>query len=394
MFFLLALLGYLHKGAWKTDAFEHWVVLSLIVGFICQAAFMSSSFGLFDSMFDIAHLLKKVSYLCMLTGLLISLTHVLVQAERDQVALREHRDHLQERTADLETANRELSEYDRVVSHDLRAPLRAIQQYADFLREDLEETLEGDQMEYLEGLTEAVANANALVGDLLHFSQVGRERLPAERIDVGAFFKDLCDTFAFPQDVAVEMAEHWPAIDVEPVVFRMVFQNLISNAAKFNASSPKSMELGWREPDADHWEFHVRDNGIGIDPRFHEQIFRVFERLHTADEFEGTGIGLAIVRKALNHLQGSIRVESKSGQGSTFYVTLPKTRNEKSDSRCRSWTASACSRPFAKANGSATCRWSSSRHRTTMRTGFGATTWASTPTSANPWISINSPPQS
>ena len=319
---------------------------------------------------------------------MISLTPVLIGAERDKVALREHRDHLQEHTADLETANRELSEYDRIVSHDLRAPLRAIHQYADFLREDLEETLEGDQLEHLEGLTEAVANA--LVGDLLHFSQVGRERVPAERIDVGVFLKDLCDTFAFPQDVAVEMADDWPAIDAEPVVFQMVFRSLISNAAKFNESSPKTVELGWREPDAEHWEFHVRDNGI--EPRFHEQIFRVFERLHTEDEFEGTGIGLAIVRKGLNHLQGSIRVESKPGEGSTFYVTLPKTGKEQSDSRCRSWTGSAFSRPFAKANGSATC--SSSRHRTTMRTGCGATTWASTPTSANQWISINSRPQS
>ena len=77
----------------------------------------------------------------------------------------------------------------------------------------------------------------------------------------------------------------------------------------------------------------MRDNGIGIELRFHEQIFHVFERLHTADEFEGTGIGLAIVRKGLNHLQGSIRIESKAGQGSTFYVTLPKTRNEQSDER-------------------------------------------------------------
>jgi len=113
----------------------------------------------------------------------------------------------------------------------------------------------------------------------------------------------------------------------------MVFQNLISNAVKFNESSPKTVELGWREQDADHWEFHVRDNGIGIEPRFHKQIFRVFERLHTEDEFEGTGIGLAIVRKGLTYLQGSSRVESKPGQGSTFYVTLPKTGKEKSDAR-------------------------------------------------------------
>ena len=105
----------------------------------------------------------------------------------------------------------------------------------------------------------------------------------------------------------------------------MLFQNLIGNAAKFNVSSVKRVELSWREPDAEHWEFTVRDNGIGIEPRFQEQIFRVFERLHTTEEYEGTGIGLAIVRKAVNRLRGTIHVDSTPGEGSAFSVTLPKT---------------------------------------------------------------------
>jgi signal transduction histidine kinase len=166
VFFLLALIGFLRKGAWKTEAFEHWVVLSLIVGLVCQIAFMSSSFRLFDSMFDVAHLLKKVSCLCVLTGLLISLTDVLLQAERDKVELRVHRDRLLEHTVALEKANRELSEYDHFVAHDLRAPLRGIRQYADFLKDDLEGKLEGDQLEYLEGLMDSTAKADSLVSDL------------------------------------------------------------------------------------------------------------------------------------------------------------------------------------------------------------------------------------
>ncbi len=248
--------------------------------------------------------------------------------KKAQQELGKHREHLEElvreRTADLRTANEELSEYARVVSHDLRSPLRAIRQYADFLREDLEGRLEGDQKEYLGGLVESVANADALVRDLLDLSRVGQKAVPAECINMREFLKGISDEFTFPQDVVVEIADDWPAITVEPVVFRMIFQNLISNAEKFNKSSPRTVQLGWRESDADHWEFCVRDNGIGIEARFHEQIFRLFERLHVEDEYEGTGIGLAIVRKAVNYLRGSIRLESRPGEGSAFYVLLPK----------------------------------------------------------------------
>ncbi|MCP4639193.1 MAG: hypothetical protein GY851_02100 [bacterium] len=268
--------------------------------------------------------------------LIDGLAHALGEAIERRLAeddLRTHREHLeelvQERTAELEAANTELEEYARVVSHDLRAPLRAVRQYADFLREDLEETLDGDQKEYLDGLGESVANADALVGDLLDLSRVGRKALPAERINVGEFIADICDASALRQDVTIEMANDWPVIEAEPVVFRALFQNLISNAAKFNESSPKTLQLNWGELDAGHWEFCVRDNGIGIEARFHDKIFRVFERLHTDDEYEGTGIGLAIVRKAVNYLRGSVRIESEPGKGSAFYVTLPKTRKEK-----------------------------------------------------------------
>jgi len=115
---------------------------------------------------------------------------------------------------------------------------------------------------------------------------------------------------------------------------KQIFQNLIDNAVKFNTSSRKRVELGWQParslPAADEveslaraYEFFVRDNGIGVDPRYHEQIFLPFERLHTSGEYEGTGIGLPVVKKAVARLHGSVRVESKPGEGSTFFVTLP-----------------------------------------------------------------------
>ncbi len=264
-----------------------------------------------------------------------------MQAEEE---LREHRDHLgqlvEARTAELEAANEELSQYAYAVSHDLKTPLRAIHNYADFLREDLEATLAGDQKAYLDGLGRAVRESEALVEGLLALSRIGRSSIPIEMVDVGVFLRRLLAILSLPADVEVVMADEWPTIVVEPVLVGQVFQNLISNAVKFNTSPHKRVELGWRpaslllpaggtEGGPQAYEFFVRDNGIGIDPRYHEQIFHVFERLHTSEEYEGTGIGLAIVKKAINKLGGAVRVESKPGEGSTFFVTLPGTQKER-----------------------------------------------------------------
>jgi signal transduction histidine kinase len=248
---------------------------------------------------------------------------------------------LQEYAVKLEEANVELSQYAYVVSHDLKTPLRAVHNYADFLSQDLETILDGDQRAYLDGLGRAVREAEELVEDLLALSRIGRDDVPIETVNVGTFLRELLDILDLPADIQVVLADDWPTIDVQPVLLGRIFQNLIGNAVKFIQSSPKRIELGWQPisllPEVEEtagdqpvYEFFVRDNGIGIDPRYHEQIFRVFERLHTHQEYEGTGIGLAIVKKAVAKLDGSVRVESKPGEGSTFFVTLPKTQRETS----------------------------------------------------------------
>ncbi len=264
------------------------------------------------------------------------LSYALSKRKQVEYELEQYRIHLEEtiheRTADLEEANAELLEYSRVVAHDLRAPLRAIRQYTDFLSEDLMTTLEGEQKEYFDELIKSVIKADTLVSDLLHLARIDRKSYDMERVDTGSLLKDVWDGFAFQEEITVEISDdNWPIIEVKPLIFEMLFQNLISNAVKFNESAIVRVELGWHEPDVDHWEFYIRDNGIGIDPRFHAQIFKNFERLHTDEEYEGTGVGLAIVRKAVSILHGSIRIESKPGEGSVFYVTIPKKIEEKSD---------------------------------------------------------------
>ncbi len=235
---------------------------------------------------------------------------------------------LKKKAADLELANEELSQYNFVVAHILKAPLRAIRNYADFLREDLRAILHGDQETYLEGLDRAVAQGVELVDDLLEFSRVGRSSVPTQTIDLGILLQELIASLALSPDVEVVMGHDWPTLDTDPTLLRQILQILIRNAIKFNHSSRKRVEIAWLPAGEQSYELFVRDNGIGIDPRYHEIIFGVFERLHAREEYEGTGLGLAIVKKAASKLGGSVRVESRIGEGSTFFVALPKTQRE------------------------------------------------------------------
>ena len=254
-----------------------------------------------------------------------ALTDVTEEKRTEEALLRTHQA-LQEKAEELETLNAELSQYAFVVSHDLKAPLRAIQNYVRFLQEDLGEELTGDPRRYLDGLKSAVDEANALISDLLELSRIDRRSDDRERVNIGDSIRDTLNAIKPAAAVRVEMADDWPDVEANPVLLRQVLQNLITNAVKFNHAEVPRIELGWRSVPPDAYELYIRDNGIGIDPAYHEQIFGVFDRLHTRDEYEGTGIGLSIVRKALSKLRGSVWLDSAVGGGSTFYITLPRQR--------------------------------------------------------------------
>lgn len=229
---------------------------------------------------------------------------------------------LQLRASELKQAHDELYQYNHALSYDLRAPLRAIRNYADFLREDLKETLNKDHKDYLDGLDRAVREAGDLVEGLLAFSQIEGQGDTVEEIHVGDFLRELISSLRMSSEVNVVIGDDLPTIKAKPVLLRQIFRCLIDNAAKFNNSSQKLIEIGWRKVD-DACEFYVRDNGIGIKPQYKDKIFGVFERLHTLDEYKGIGIGLAIAKKCSSKLGGSIRLESEFGEGSTFFVTVP-----------------------------------------------------------------------
>ena len=241
-----------------------------------------------------------------------------------------HKHELELRVAELRQAHDELSQYSHILSYDLRAPLRALRNYAEFLREDLEETLNEDQKLYLDGLDRAVREAGDMVQDLLEFSRIEGPGVPIEKVHMGDFLRELIDSLQVLSGVNVVIGNAWPAIEVQPSLLYEIFYRLIDNAVKFNKSPQKLIEIGWRAADEDNYEFYVRDNGVGIKPRYKEKIFGLFERLHTFEEYQGTGIGLAVVKKCTDKLDGSIRLESEPGEGSTFFVTLPRAQ-EKSE---------------------------------------------------------------
>jgi signal transduction histidine kinase len=247
----------------------------------------------------------------------------LTERKRAEEELRYAHKDLAIKAAALEAANEELSECAYVASHDFKAPLRAIHNYSDFLREELEAALDGDQKAYLDTINRVVRDGEELVEALWEFIRVGRSSGPIKKIDTGVVLQELIASLDLPRDVEVVMGDDWPTIETDPTLLKQIFEHLIGNAIKFNHSQRKRVEIGWLPGSDESYQLFVRDNGVGIEPRHHERVFGAFQRLHTQMEYGGTGVGLAICRKIVERHGGRIWVESEPGKGSTFNFTIP-----------------------------------------------------------------------
>ncbi|OGV52282.1 MAG: hypothetical protein A2017_00790 [Lentisphaerae bacterium GWF2_44_16] len=225
----------------------------------------------------------------------------------------------------LRSVNEELTQYAHAVAHDMQSHLRAIHNYVDFLLEDLKGCLQEEHKTYLDGTAKAVKDAEAMVRNLLEISRLDTHEIVIEKIRMKSFIMDILSYFDLKENVNISIKGEWQDFESEPTLLKMIFKNLISNALKFNKSTVKIIELGCgKSEDGQKIEFYVKDNGIGIDPLYHERIFNIFERISPADEqYEGSGIGLAIVKKLANKLYGFVRVSSSPGKGSVFYVSFP-----------------------------------------------------------------------
>ena len=387
LFFLLALIGYLRKGQWKTDPFEHWLVLSLIVGFLGQAMFMSTSGVLFDVEFDIAHLLKKVSYVCVLIGLLISMYATYRQAEDDAVALarevterrhaqeslaeslekeaaisaenvrlyeqvREHADKLEarvaERTEELREANAQLqqasahkSAFLANMSHELRTPMNAIIGITEMLEEDARDIGEEDFIEPLGRIARAGKHLLALINDVLDLSKIEAGKLDFHYEDIN--LKEMAqDTMVTAQPLAdkngntltLDCADDIGVMRGDMTRVRQIVLNLLSNACKFTDQGKVTLRVA-REAGSnpEMLIFAVTDTGIGMTE---EQLGKLFQEFVQADssttrKYGGTGLGLSITKKLCEMMGGDITATSVSGEGTTFTARLPVEPAEEAD---------------------------------------------------------------
>lgn len=242
-----------------------------------------------------------------------------LQRSKDELELR-----VQERTADLNRSNKELAQFAYIASHDLQEPLRMIASYTQLLSERYANKLDDDAKEFIAYAVDGAHRMQALINDLLGFSRLGTRRKPFAPVDCEKVFAHVVGNLelATKESAAVVTHERLPTIIGDDQQLVQLFQNLIGNAIKFRgADSPRvhvSAVMQGKE-----WIFRVRDNGIGIDPQYFDQIFVIFQRLHSRTEYPGTGIGLAISKKVVELHGGRIWVESEPGKGSTFCFSIP-----------------------------------------------------------------------
>ncbi len=221
----------------------------------------------------------------------------------------------------LQQSNRELEAFSYSISHDLRAPLRHIDGYARMLQEDAGELLDPDMRRYLDTISDSARQMGALIDDLLAFSRLGRKPVERTEVDMHALVERVVDEVGGGSRVSVGPL---PAVHADPVLLRQVWVNLLSNALKYSAprGDAARIEVSGERMDG-VTRYRVRDNGVGFDMRYADKLFGVFQRLHSQEEFEGTGVGLAIVRRIVTRHGGTIGAEAEPGRGATFTFELP-----------------------------------------------------------------------
>ena len=226
------------------------------------------------------------------------------------------------RTAQLQDVNKELESFSYSVSHDLRAPLRAINGFSQILMEDYCDQLPADAQDSLHEICDNADRMGHLIDHLLSFSRLGRQELKKSEVSMNAIVQECLSALGHNQSAEFRVAE-LPSAFADAALLKQVWQNLIENALKYSRSStPPVVEIGSRTVDQETVYF-VKDNGVGFDMQYVHKLFKVFNRLHHQDEFEGTGVGLAIVQRVIHRHGGRVWVEAKPKMGATFYFSLP-----------------------------------------------------------------------
>jgi PAS domain S-box-containing protein len=262
-----------------------------------------------------------------------NLLGIAIAQQQTETALRDLNqtleDRVTERTQQLEEINEELKSFTYSISHDIRAPLRAIQGFTTALMEDYEDSLDELGLEYAQRINGSAQRLDQLVQDLLTYSRLSRSDLELKSVNLTTVVEEAqanLETEIAEQDTEIAVFEPLGNVIGNRTVLVQILTNLFDNGIKFTQQSVKPRLKVWSERKTGSLRLYVEDNGIGIEPQYHERIFRVFERLHGIDTHSGTGIGLAIVRKGMERLGGQVGVESSPGQGSRFWIEAKLTQ--------------------------------------------------------------------
>jgi signal transduction histidine kinase len=228
----------------------------------------------------------------------------------------------------VEAANRELEAFSYSVSHDLRAPLRHVTGFVELLNQRDLTALDEKSRHYLQVISEAAEKMGTLIDDLLAFSRMGRAEVMKSRVDPGRMVEGIIDelkTVSAGRDIVWELAP-LPVVEADPAMLRLVMMNLLTNALKFTRLRPRAtIEIGAVTDQPEETLFFVRDNGVGFDMRYVDKLFGLFQRLHSPEQFEGTGVGLANVRRIIHRHGGRTWAEGAPDGGATFWFSLPCT---------------------------------------------------------------------
>jgi signal transduction histidine kinase len=235
-----------------------------------------------------------------------------------------HEEVLEKAIHKINSINKELKDFAQIVSHDLKAPLRGIRSLASWLSSDYKDKFDDSGKDQLELLINRVARMDNLIDGVLQYSRIGRKEEEVVDIDLNIEVPIVIDFLAIDKSVEVKINNDLPEVRYSKTRIDQVFQNLLSNAAKYMDKPEGKVVIGCSD-DGDFWQFHVEDNGPGIEESNFKKIFTIFHTLQSRDQRESTGVGLTVVKKIVNMYGGKVWLESKVGKGSTFYFTLPKT---------------------------------------------------------------------
>jgi light-regulated signal transduction histidine kinase (bacteriophytochrome) len=250
-----------------------------------------------------------------------------ITEQRNQLA--EKNIQLEEYTRDLEKTNRELDKFASIVSHDLKAPLRAIGNLTGWIEEDAGETFAPDVRANFNTIKGRVKRMEDLINAILEYSKADRQVVSDEiKFSTQELINETVDFIGRPENLVLEFADNLPTITSDRTRMEQIFSNLISNAIKYNDKQEIHVTIGVEEQ-KEGWVFSVKDNGPGIDKPYHEKVFVIFQTLNRRDEVESTGVGLAIVKKIIEDQGGKIWVESELGKGADFKFFWPKAKKQK-----------------------------------------------------------------